>query len=356
MRRQVHDIPTISPRVVEHRLHQRRCDCGQITIASAPPGVVAPACYGPNLRALAAYLVVFQHLPVARAAQLIADVTGARPSTGWISGVLGQVAEALVDVEKLIKTLITLAHVIHVDETSSNINGSRWWLHVASTPQLTAYHLHRSRGRPAVTEFNVLPGYTGTVVHDALSVYDAYPAARHALCGAHIARELTAATEAHPDQDWPKQALRALHGLNTTAHQAREHQQSKIPPQIADPLFESWRHAILVGLAEHRRTPGRKQSPTRNLLERLRDRDDQVLLFARDLSVPFTNNQAERDVRPTKTQMKISGCHRSADTARAWLRIRSYISTARKHGEDVLTALRDAITGNPWPPPCPSTT
>jgi transposase len=124
-----------------------------------------------------------------------------------------------------------------------------------------------------------------------------------------------------------------------------------IPPEIADPLLASWRHALLVGLAEHRRVPGRRQSKTRNLLERLRDRDEQVLLFARDLSVPFTNNQAERDLRPTKTQMKISGCHRSETTAKAWLRVRGYISTVRKHGDNVLDALRDAITGSPWKPP-----
>jgi len=350
-RRQVHDIPTITPVVVEHRLHKRRCRCGTTTTATAPDGVTAPAVYGPNLRALAVYLLVFQHIPVARTAMLIADLTGARPSTGWISSVLSTVAAVLIDVEKLIKSLIVLAHVIHVDETSSNINGARWWLHVASTPMLTAYHLHRSRGRAAVTAFDVLPGFGGTVVHDALSVYDAYPQARHALCGAHLARELVAASETHPDQAWPGQALRALHGLNTAAHQAREQHLPVIPPEIADPLLDSWRHALLVGLTEHRRVPGRGQSKTRNLLQRLRDRDEQVLLFARDLSVPFTNNQAERDIRPTKTQMKISGCHRSDTTATAWLRVRGYISTVAKHGDNVLDALRDAITGNPWKPP-----
>jgi transposase len=282
---------------------------------------------------------------------LIADVTGARPSTGWISSVLTTVADGLVDVEKLIKSLIVLAHVIHVDETSSNINGARWWLHVACTETLTAYHLHPSRGRVAVTEFDVLPAYGGTVVHDALSVYDAYPDARHALCGAHISRDPVAAGEIDPDQDWAAQALRALHGLNTAAHQARDQTLPAIPPEIAQPLLDSWRHALLVGLAEHRRVPGRRQSKTRNLLERLRDRDHQVLLFARDLSVPFTNNQAERDVRPTKTQLKISGCHRSDSTAKAWLRIRGYISTVAKHGDNILDALRDAITGNPWKPP-----
>jgi transposase len=351
VRRQVHDIPTITPVVVEHRLHRRRCCCGTTTTAAAPAGVGAAAVYGPNLRALAVYLLVFQHIPVARTQALIADLTGARPSTGWISSMLTTVADLLFDVEKLIKSLIVLAHVIHVDETSSNINGARWWLHVAGTETLTAYHLHPSRGRAAVTEFDVLPDYRGTVVHDALSVYDAYPGARHALCGAHISRELVAAGEANPDQAWPAQALRALHGLNAAAHQARDQQLPAIPPETAQPLLDSWRHALLVGLAEHRRAPGRRQSKTRNLLERLRDRDDHVLLFARDLSVPFTNNQAERDVRPTKTQMKISGCHRSETTAKAWLRVRGYISTVRKHGDNVLDALHSAITGAPWKPP-----
>jgi transposase len=350
VRRQVHDIPTIRPRVVEHRLHRRRCRCGRTTCADAPVGVNAPASYGPNLRALAAYLVVYQHVPIARAAQLIADVTGARPSTGWISSVLPALAGLLTEVTQLIRSLIVLAHVIHVDETTSNINGKRRWLHVACTEQLTAYLLHASRGRTAVNEFDILPAFRGTVVHDALSVYDGYPQARHALCGAHLARELVAAAEAHPDQDWPAQALRTLSGLNTAAHTARDQGLQHIPPETTDPLLTSWRHAVLVGLAEHRRVPGRRQSRTRNLLERLRDRDQQVLLFARDLSVPFTNNQAERDLRPTKTQLKISGCHRSTDTAQAWLTIRGYISTARKHGVDVLSALREAINGNPWSP------
>lgn len=103
----------------------------------------------------------------------------------------------------------------------------------------------------------------------------------------------------------------------------------------------------------HPRAPGREQTKTRNLLERLRDRAAEVLRFAHDLAVPFTNNQAERDLRPTKTQLKISGCHRSATGATAWLRVRGYISTVRKHGVNVLAAIRDAITGNPWTPPVP---
>jgi len=354
VRRQVHDIPPVRPLIVEHRLHRRRCGCGAVTVADAPSGVAGPVQYGPSLRALAVYLLVYQHVPVARTAQLIADLTGASPSAGWVTTTLAEAAAALADVEKLIKSMLVLARVLHVDETSVSVNGARWWLHVAGTDTLTAYHLHSSRGRTAVAEFGVLPDYHGIAVHDALSVYDAYPDATHALCGAHLARELTAAAEAHPDQIWPEQALAALLDLNAAAHQARDQGLTQIPPEVADPLLDRWRHAILCGLATHRPAPGRKQSKTRNLLVRLRDRDAQVLRFARDPTVPFTNNQAERDLRPAKTQLKISGCHRSETGARAWTRVRGYISTVRKHGDDVLTALRDAISGKPWTPPQPA--
>ncbi|MGH8828836.1 MAG: IS66 family transposase, partial [Jiangellaceae bacterium] len=145
-------------------------------------------------------------------------------------------------------------------------------------------------------------------------------------------------------------ALDALYGLNTAAHHARSANQAQIAPDILDPLLFRWRHALLCGLAAHPRRDGPKQSKTRNLLTRLTTRTEQVLRFARDLRVPLTNNQAERDLRPAKTQLKISGCHRSSGGAEAWLRIRGYISTMRKNGAPVLAGLRDAITGNPWTP------
>jgi transposase len=214
IRRQVHDIPEVSARVVEHRLHRRACRCGTTTTATGPDGLpAAPASYGPNLRAFAVYLVVFQHVPVERAAQCIADVTGAHVSTGWVTSVVTATAEELIDTEAMIKALIVAAHLIHVDETSTNVAGKKCWLHVACTDALTAYYRHDSRGRVAVDAFGVLPEFHGTLVHDCLSVYDvsAYPDMAHALCGAHIARELTAAAETHPGAAWPGAALDALH-------------------------------------------------------------------------------------------------------------------------------------------------
>jgi transposase len=351
--RQVIDIPEVTASTTEHRMHKRRCACGVVTAASAPAEATAPVVYGPNLRALAVYLLVFQHVPVQRTAMLLADVCGAAVSTGWVCRVLAQTSDALADVDKLIKTLLIAAQVLHMDETSTQVARRRVWLHVACTPLLTAYHLHPSRGRAAVDEFGVLPRFTGVAVHDALSVYDAraYPQATHALCCAHINRELTAADEAHPGQKWPVQARDALLALNTAAHRARTAGLVHIPPEITGFYLTLFTQAIAVGLSLHPRAPGREQSKTHNLLERLHERAEEVLRFAHDLRVPFTNNQAERDLRPAKTQLKISGCHHSTTGATAWLRVRGYISTARKNGINVLTAIRDAITGNPWTPP-----
>ena len=292
--RQVVDIPQITTCTTEHRMHKRRCGCGVVTTATAPAEATGPVVYGPNLRALAVYLLVFQHVPVERTALLLADVCGAAVSTGWVCRTLARTADALADVDRLVKALLTAAYVLHVDETSTQVAGRRYWLHVACTPLLTAFHLHPSRGRAAVDEFGILPEFVGACVHDALSVYDqsAYPKAVHALCGAHLIRELVAADEAHPGQKWPTQARDALLKLNTCAHRARAAGLSQIPPEIAEFYLTLFNQAVAVGLSLHPRAAGREQSKTRNLLERLRDRAAQVLRFAHDPAVPFTNELA----------------------------------------------------------------
>src|SRR5207248_10503273 len=138
---QVVEIPQITTSTTEHRMHKRRCTCGAVTTAATPPEASAPVVYGPNLRALAVYLLVFQHVPVERTAMLLADVYGAAVSTGWVCRTLARASDALADVDKLLKTLLVAAQVLHVDETSTQVAGRRYWLHVACTPMLTAFHL-----------------------------------------------------------------------------------------------------------------------------------------------------------------------------------------------------------------------
>jgi transposase len=352
VRRQVRDIPLVTVKVTEHRAHRCRCTCGTVTAAAMPEQIAgSPSSYGPNLRSLAAYLLVFQHVPVERTAQLIADVTGAAVSTGWVAGVLAEAAELVGDSVELIRALLTLAHVLHVDETTTRIGTSRRWLHVACTPALTLLGLG-ARSREGANSLGVLPVFRGVLVHDSLSLYNGYPLARHQLCGAHLVRELTAAEQDHPRERWPAQIRWALAELNKQAKKAQEAGMTDIPPERALVYLEAFHHGVAVGLSLHPRAPGRKQTTTRNLLERLRDRAGDVLRFADHPGwVPFTNNSAERALRPVKTQVKISGCHQSEDGATAWLTVRSYLDSARKHGLNAFDAIHRAFTSNLWMPP-----
>ncbi|MEZ0096342.1 IS66 family transposase [Streptacidiphilus sp. EB129] len=310
-RRQVHDIPLVTVKVTEHRLHKVRCDCGHTTTAEAPEGLAgSPASYGPNLRALAVYLAVFHHVPVERTAQLIADLTGAVVSTGWVSGMVAEAADLTAGSLNLIKALLMLGHIVHADETTTRISGKRRWPHVACTDLLT-YLALAPRSREGANALGVLPGFRGTLVHDSLSLYAGYRDAAHQLCGAHLIRELTAAEQDHPKQKWHQQIRWALAGLNRQALRVRGGEIPEISPESLLFYQQHYHRGIAAGLALHPRAPERKQSTARNLLERLRDQANDVLRFAdHPRQVPFTNNSAERALRPIKTQVKISGCHR----------------------------------------------
>jgi transposase len=351
-RRQVSDVPLVTVTVTEHRLHRVRCDCGRLTTADAPDLLAgSPTSYGPNLRTLAVYLLAFQHIPVERTAQLIADLTGAKVSTGWTSSVLDRAADLVQPSMDLIRALLVLGHVLHADETTTRIGGKRRWLHVACTEHLTLLGL-APRSRDGANSLGVLPGFRGTLVHDSLSLYAGYPDAAHQLCGAHLIRELTAAEQDHPKQKWQQQIRWALAGLNRQARRVRSGEATGITPEALLFYQRHYHQGIAAGLALHPRAEGRKQSPARNLLERLRDQAADVLRFVdQPKQVPFTNNTGERALRPVKTQVKISGCHQSDTGAAAWLSVRSYLDSARKHGLSAFEAIHRAFTGNLWMPP-----
>jgi transposase len=355
-RRQVRDIPLSTVTVTEHRAHRCRCACGTVT-AEPMPGQIAgsPSSYGPNLRALAVYLLVFQHIPVERTAQLIADVTGAEVSTGWVASVLPEAATLVEDSLNLIRALLVMGHVLHADETTTRIGTTRHWLHVACTDFLTLLHL-APRSRAGADKGGVLPRYRGVLVHDSLSLYAGYTHCAHQLCGAHLIRELTAAEEDFPDQQWHQQIRWALAGLGNQALRVRAGQITEIAPEALLLHLKAFHQGVAVGLSQHPRAEGRKQSTARNLLERLRDQAHSVLRFADNpRHVPFTNNCGERALRPVKTQLKISGCHQSTDGATAWLAVRSYLDSARKHGLSAFDAIHRAFTGNLWMPPITQT-
>ncbi len=351
-RRQVRDIPLTTVKVTEHRAHRCRCACGTVTAGPMPEEIAgSPSSYGPNPRALAVYLLLFQHIPVERTAILIRDVTGAEVSTGWVASLLPEAADLVEDSPHLIRALLVLGHVLRADETTTRIGSVRRWPHVARTDFLTLLHL-APRSRAGADLGGVLPYYRGVLVHDSLSLYAGYTHCAHQLCGAHLIRELTAAEEDFPDQKWHQRIRWALAGLNTQAPRVRAGETGGITPEALLPHLEAFHQGIAVGLSRHPRAEGRKRSTARNLLERLRDQAHAVLRYADDpRHVPFTNNCGERALRPVKTQLKISGCHQSGHGATAWLAVRSYLDSARKHGISAFEAIHRAFTGNLWMPP-----
>jgi transposase len=293
---------------------------------------------------------------VHRCAELIQALTGAEPSPGFVHSMIARAAAAVARANKAIRCLIILAHVISADETPIRVGpgpkSRKRYLLVACTNLLTYYFLG-DRSMKTFTAF-ILPDLSGTVVvHDRYQNYDAFPGLIHQLCAQHLLRDLEDAAQTYPDAHWPVQITQALQALIHAANTARAQGLAAVPDKAAAPLIHAFKHGVLLGLSQIPRRPGRKQEPGRDLLECLRDRQDDVLRFARDLRIPPTSNQAESDLRPAKTQQKISGRLRSEQATRNRYAIRGYLDTARKHGDSALTAIRDALAGNPWMPPIP---
>ena len=298
---QQEEVPAAPAERVQHDLHQVKCACGRAHAASRPAGVPDSALsIGPRLRALAVYLVVFQHVPVQRCRQLIADVAGAAVSEGFIHSCLARAASLSAEVVGLIRALITASAVAGFDETTlrSGQAGEKKYVHGAFTEQYSAFWLG-SRSLEAMQDAGILPDFAGIVVSDRYQNYFHprwEPIAGNQACLAHILRDFEDCAESYPGSVWPVQAQRALRGLIRAWHTAREQGLEAIPASMRTPLEHEFRHAVLAGLANVPRVPGpknsTKQKPGRELLEFCRDRRSDVLLFTEDTGVWPTNDLA----------------------------------------------------------------
>ena len=358
--RQVIEVPLAAARTVQYDSHAVACACGRVHEAAPPAdaGEAGTVTWGLNARALAVFLMVIHHVPVERCAGILESLSGIRPSDGFVHALLARAAAAVRHVNMLIRALVITTGVVCADETPIRVGpgpkSRKRYLLVACTNLLTCYFL----GDRTLASFSgfVFPDLSGSVaVHDRYQNYDAFGEVAHQLCCAHVLRDLADCAESYPDAIWPGQAADALRALIHAANQARAQGLDTVPADAATADLRLFRSAVLVGLQEVRRVPGAraKQKPGRALLECLHDRETDVLRFLGDLRIPPTSNQAERDLRPAKTQQKISGRLRSEKAARDRYAVRGYASTAVKHGHCALTAIRDALAGNPWMPPVP---
>jgi transposase len=358
--RQVFDLPEVRLWVREHRAERRLCACGHVTAGVFADQARAAACYGAGVRALASYLLAGQHLPVERAAEVLAHALGACVSAGTLGGLLAEAAGGLGGFVERVRERLAGAEVAHFDETGARVAGRLHWVHSASTALLSWFVVHPKRGVAAMDAAGVLPGFRGVAVHDCWSPYWRYEQATHALCAAHLLRELEAAAEL-PGQGWAAELAEWFAIACGQAVGARDAGADRLQATILAGLHDRYDRILAKGRAANPpppRPPGRRRRPKRSpavcLLDRLDVHRDQVRRFLEDLRVPPTNNLAERDIRMVKLAQKISGCWRTLDGAQAFLTVRSYVATARKHGVNPLVALRRLFQGDPWmPAPAP---
>ena len=356
-KRQVFDIPPARIEVTEHQAEVKQCPgCGACVKGAFPANVSQPTQYGLRLKAFACYLYGQQFIPFARIRELLTALYGDAPSEPAILAATRQLARHTEGSLAQIRQQLIAAPVVHFDESGMRVAERLRWLHVASTEKLTQYHVHDKRGHVGMRAGGILPHYKGVAVHDYWRSYLKFSDCQHSFCNVHHLRDLCFIVERY-DQAWAAKMKRLLCDIKEEV--ASTSAQHTALPRDRLAYYEAAYDALIAqGFADNPAPPktkprpiGRpKQSPAKNLLDRLHKHKAGVLAFMYDFRIPFDNNLVERDVRMIKVQQKVSGCFRTQDGAHIFCAIRSYISTARKHGLNTIDAIHNAFLEQPFIP------
>lgn len=359
-RRQVFDLPPVRLMVTEHCAEIKQCPhCGLLNQAAFPAEVSQPVQYGPRIQAQMVYFNQYHHIPVARTSEILEDLYGQGVSSATIHAASERVAAPIEPVVEAIRqALVVTEKAVHCDETGAQVAKKLHWIHVASTTLLTYLFVSQYRGKKAHAEGDILTKRTGTVVHDDYAAYFAYTLLHHATCNAHHLRDLLFIYQRY-QQLWAQQLASLLLEIKQTVEQAQQAGLNCLTDEQLATFEQRYQTLLTQGETENPLATERlqergklKQSPARNLLDRLRKHQAAVLAFMFDFKVPFDNNQAERDLRMVKLKQKVAGCFRTKDGASLFCTLRSYIATVRKHGLSILDALVDAFHNSPFRPAC----
>ena len=347
--RQVFDLPQPKLEVTEHIVLGCTCErCGAYNQGAFPEGVNARLQYGPGVKALLVLLNVGFKLPVNKIRLLFADLFGYAVNAATVVNAARKCSGSLVPSEQATKKNLLQSLVCHFDETGLRAAGSLHWLHVCCNSMFTYLFVHANRGKKALRDASVslLPDFKGWAVHDCWSSYFKFLDCIHAICGAHLIRELAALSEnVTAWATWYRRYFFTLYHMTEKGKGKLDKAQQEKAMLLFDKI---WEHADRAEPPPKKPDNGKgkpKSTKGRNLLVRLKKHRQAVLAYALHGEVPFTNNQAERDLRPAKTKQKVAGAFRTLEGAQIYARIFGFISTARKHQRSVFNELKNAFEG-----------
>jgi transposase len=357
--RQVVDLPQMVTNVTEYRTHEVVCpDCKKVHITEFPVTISQPVQYGDNLQALMVYLSNYQLVPLARTTEIIRNLTGKNISQGTIVNANKRLYDRLEKFEESLKEQLKKAEVLHTDESGLRSEGKINWVHVASTNHATHFSMHKKRGTIATNEIGILPEFEGTMVHDHWKPYYTFTKCTHAECNAHNIRILKGIHE-NFEHMWAMNMGSLLVEIKREIDSLKSKGATSMAESDIKAYDEKYKIIIAQGKEEDaekcsvkisKRTGKPVKSDALRLLQKLEKYDIETLSFMYDFNIPFDNNLAERDIRMVKLRQKISGCFRGEDGGNCFCRIRSYISTCNKNGQDIMESLKNAIKGLPFIP------
>jgi len=346
---------TIVTNTRAHQIIQKLCPLAlKVLTGCFPHDIHSTVQYGANLEALAVSLNTVGVVSINRTHEILSGVFGVPISCGTISAMVSGCARKVSAAVQAIKEAVISEPILHTDETGSRVDGRTAWAHTAGTDKLTYIAVHENRGKKGMDAVGVLPLYRGTVIHDCWMPYFRYEDVRHGLCNAHLLRELTAVLE-NSKQAWAQALIDLLLKMKHTKEKLILRNSLKPTPYYLKQYSCAYDGILKQALkknpvpahdATQRGRP--KRGTTGALVDRLIAHKEKILLFFTDFTVPFDNNQAERDIRMFKVKQKVSGCFRTMEGAHNFAAIMSFIGTARKHGLSAFHVIKDALIGNPF--------
>ena len=342
--------------VTAHNLIEvRECPMhGGVKTGAFPENIKATVQYGKNLQAMVVAFNTVGAVSINRTHEILSSVFNIPLATGTIKNMVTRCAESLKNTYERIRMTMIMLGLIHCDETGTRVDGKTLWVHVASNQNYTYLTINQKRGQIGMDAANVLPHFQGITVHDCWGSYWKYQNVTHAICCAHLLRELNGVIENHPEQTWASKFKELLLSMKKVRDKALLDAKDEVSYYHRHKFDKEYDSIIKTAYEENPlpETPAKKRglkkkSKVLNLICRLDNYKESVCLFIKNLCVPFDNNQAERDLRMVKVKTKVSGCFRSEEGSQEYLTIMSYIGSARKHGINAFTAIREALNGNP---------